>query len=1174
MRRKLQISPDTVLQQAKATQPDRFVWVSANAGSGKTTVLVRRMLRLMLTGVEPSRILCLTFTEAAAANMKNRLFEQLAKWAVASETDLSAGIIATTGANSASGQERSIARKLFATALQSPGGLKISTIHGFCTSILQIAPIEANVPARFEVADETYAKTLMREARDQVLSQTIEGSEDQVLLGSIRRVIQEANSDQFDALMASMSGRAEAFTDASGVPIPEAEYRFWLAKALGVPSDISPLAVLDHALEQLPPRSQLPEWIALLQKSSSNDKAQAERLRSVSDVNDARAQFEKWVSIVLTGEGGARKSMVTAAFAKAHPHINEALMDALGVIETTSDRLKAADTFERNAALYDVTRAILMSYTQAKARRCVLDYADLISHTRNLLARVSPGWVLYKLDASIDHLLVDEAQDTNPAQWSILDALTDEFTSGEGARDKAAMPRTVFSVGDEKQSIFRFQGAEPAAFEQSRRRYMQRTADAHLAFETIRLEQSFRSAREIITFIDAVFGSEVRWQGLSAEPQIRPQRHQTARGEDPGTVDLWPLDVDDPMEERQAWDEPVDAPSSGENRLATRIATILKKWTVDRQDDLGRSFDPGHVLILLRKRKTLFEAIIRALKQAGVPVAGTDRLQVQTHIATQDMLAIGQAALLQQDDLTLASALKSPIFGLDDEALLRLAPEREGSLAQALTASTDPVIARAAKLFMRIQHQARRHGPFEFYSWLLGIEGGRRAMVARLGSEANDVLDAWLTAALDYETRHSPSLSQFLNHIQKSEQTIKRDMAIAMGEVRVMTVHGAKGLEAPIVIIPDAGVFNPNSPARFMSDIEVAGPGSSAIKVPIWSPRKELHCERFVAAKAHDATKDGEEHNRLLYVALSRAEERLILAGASKNGTVQEHSWRSALEATFAELDAQTEHVETQSYGGDIGLPDFEFRRYRITPSAPFAADVNAQSMAKPTIPSPGWLMRPMPNVVSLNPPIAPSSALASADSPDRPGDREFDPVAARRGQFVHLLLQHLPQVPSHDQRDTALRLARMFAGSMAETLVSELVDEVLALVGNARFQSLFGSESLPEIEIAGHIVQAGSSHQVQGRIDRLAILGDRILVADYKTARRVPASADEIPIEQLMQMAVYCALLETIIPGKPVHASLIYTSGPAIFELGPKRLDKAMKMLEKTAKKTHQEIT
>ncbi len=1162
MKRKLQISPDTIQQQAKATEPDRFVWVSANAGSGKTTVLVRRMLRLMLTGVEPNRILCLTFTEAAAANMKNRLFQQLAKWAVASEEDLAEGIIATTGAQAASRQECGIARKLFATALQTPGGLKISTIHGFCTSVLQIAPIEANVPARFEVADEALARAMMREARDKVLSGAIDGHDHQALMASIYRVTQEANSDQFDALMASMSSRAESFTDVGGIPFLEEEYNSHLAKALGVPRDISAATVLYHVMEQLPPRPLLQEWIVLLQKSSPADQKQAARLQSVLDMRDARTQFGEWANVVLNGEGNARKNMVTAAFAKAHPRINEALGDVVEVIKASSDRLKTADTFERNTALYAVTRAILNAYAQAKARRCVLDYADLISSTRNLLARVSPGWVLYKLDASIDHLLVDEAQDTNPAQWSILDALTDEFMSGEGVRDKSAMPRTVFSVGDEKQSIFRFQGAEPAAFDQSRRRYMQRTADAQLTFETIRLEQSFRSTREIITFIDAVFGVEARWQGLSSEPQVRPQRHQTARGEEPGTVDLWPLDTDDPVEERKAWDEPVDAPSSGENRLAARIAAILKQWTLDRQDDLGRPFDPGHVLILLRKRKTLFEAIIRALKQAGVPVAGTDRLQVQAHIATQDMVVIGQAALLPQDDLALATALKSPIFGLDDDALLSFAPERVGSLAQALAASTDPVIVRAAQLFKRIQLQARREGPFGFYSWLLGVEGGRKAMIARLGSEANDVLDVWLSAALEHETMQSPSLSQFLNRIQTSEQTIKRDMAVAMGEVRVMTVHGAKGLEAPIVIVPDAGVFDPNRPARTMSDIEVQVPDGTMIKVPIWSPRNELHCERFGAARAEDAARDAEEHNRLLYVALSRAEDRLILAGASKNGIVPPRSWRASLEETFAELAEFTETVAVQTHGGDSDSPDFEFKRYRIDPSVPFAVNATLQRMAKQIVPVPEWLMRPVADSVLSAPPIAPSSALASADSPDRPGDREFDSAAAQRGQFVHFLLQHVPQAPLCDQRDAALRLAGLFEGSISADVVTELVDEVLMLLRDSRFQPLFGRESLPEVEIAGHLVQSGLIRPVQGRIDRLAILEDRILVADYKTARHVPVSAAAIPMAQLSQIAVYCALLSMIMPDKPIEAMLIYTSGPVVFTLAPSQLQAALALV------------
>jgi ATP-dependent helicase/nuclease subunit A len=1163
MKRSLQVSPDTKRQQALATEPDRFVWVSANAGSGKTTVLVRRMLRLMLEGVAPSRILCLTFTEAAAANMKNRLFEKLSQWAIEPEDALITSICATTGAGTATPQQRSIARTLFALALQSPGGLKISTIHGFCTSVLQIAPIEANVPARFQVADDALAKALLREARDTVLSGAADDGDGTSLLHAINRITHDVNSDQFDQLLGTMLDRSELFMDRDGDLISNPDFRQRLATALAVPADVTPEAVSQDALGALPSHTQILIWIDVLRNSTKNDQNQAIRLQKVLDTPDIIAELEAWSDVVLTGKGGARKDMVTAPIAKAHPHLNATLSDAVIVVKAQIDLLRSAQALERTAALYAVIRLIRDAYHEAKARRRILDYSDLIFRTRNLLARVSPSWVLYKLDANIDHLLVDEAQDTNPAQWAILDALTDEFTAGTGTRNQDAPPRTVFSVGDEKQSIFRFQGAEPSAFDQSRKRYTKRTADAEIAFESIRLEQSFRSTREIITFIDAAFGTPARWQGLSAEPEIRPQRHQTARGTDAGTVDLWPLEADDPKQERQAWDEPVDAPSSGESKLATRIAAILKRWTQDGHDDLGQPFEPGHVLILLRTRKKLFEAIIRALKQAGVPVAGTDRLTVQTHIAAQDMAAIGRAALLPGDDLTLAAMLKTPVFGLDDDALLRFAPERPGSLAQALAASTDPVVAGAAQLFADIRRQALRLGPFGFYAWLLGPMGGRKAMVARLGSEANDILDVWLSAALDYETQATPSLGEFLRHSEASEQTIKRDMAVAMGEVRVMTVHGAKGLEAPIVIIPDIGVFNPEKPARTICDIEIPAADGTVTGVPIWVPRKDLNCERFLAAKAADAARDREERHRLLYVALSRAENRLILAGATRDGTAPQGSWRAALEETFAELAEHSGHVREVSLHYDAAHADSKFQRYQIDPPAPVPQGEIMKAVEQYSEPLPDWLIRPAPVAEPQLPPITPSSALSSADMPERPSDGDYQPEAAQRGQLAHFLLQHLPEVPRADQPVTALRLARLRQGSLPDHIVAELVDDILELLGDFSFHALFGPSSLAEVEIAGQLVQAsGSARAVQGRIDRLAILEDRIIVADYKTARRVPVSSAAIPMEQLTQMAVYCALLSKIMPEKPINAMLIYTSGPAVFTLEPARLEAALALV------------
>ena len=414
-----------------------------------------------------------------------------------------------------------------------------------------------------------------------------------------------------------------------------------------------------------------------------------------------------------------------------------------------------------------------------KQRIGALDFDDLIAKTLALLSRGDGAWVLYKLDRGIDHVLVDEAQDTNPEQWQILRHITEDFSAGSGAR--ARQIRTVFAVGDPKQSIFGFQGAAPREFETSRRYWKARTESAALRFQDVRLTLSFRSAKAVLSAVDRTFAEPLHFRGLSFEDSAVGTTHESARTNAPGRVELWP--TVEPREERQpeAWALPVDEPErhSPPVLLASRIAKTVRDWT-SKGDEAGRVWSAGDILVLVRKRGAAFEAVIRALKSAGVPVAGADRLDIGEHIAVADLIAAGRAALLPEDDLTVATALKSPLVGFTDDDLTRIAGRRDGSesLHQALhrhAGANDEAAQRGCDALRTWRALAQMHGPFGFFATVLGPLGGRRKLVARLGSEAADAIDAFLCVAHGAEATETPSLTTFLARFE---------FGVARGEAR------------------------------------------------------------------------------------------------------------------------------------------------------------------------------------------------------------------------------------------------------------------------------------------------------------------------------------------------------------------------------------------------------
>lgn len=1152
--------------QARAADPSHSAWVAANAGSGKTKVLVDRVLRLLLQGVAPSRILCLTYTKATAATMSNKVLAELARWARLDDTELSAIL---TGLERdpdrdpparVPGSRLKAARRLFARALETPGGLKIETIHAFCTRVLQMAPFEANVPARFEVLDEEAHETMLRGARRHVITEALRQPASE-LGRAFERLRRDAGSDDsFATILKQTLKSRRLLQDEDGVPHPARQVTKRLARALGVPADLTPDAVGADFRATVDRLVDIDHVIAVFAQGSKTDRDIAGVFAQARAAASPAEALNHLLDGLLVQD---RSKVVDRIGTKAVTAIDPAIKDQLGELAQqaleASDRLKTADALARTGALATVATAIFARYDAEKARARLLDYDDLIHRTRSLLTRVGASWVLYKLDAGIDHVLVDEAQDTTPEQWDILQALTAEFTAGHGAHP-GDVTRTMFAVGDQKQSIYGFQGAAPEQFDAVRRIFARKTDEAGLRFNNIELSTSFRSVPDIVSAVDAIFTPREHWAGLTFEDNIRPQRHDTARPGGSGAVDIWDIAADDPAPESDAWNLPLDAPErqQGNMRLARRIASLIKRWSARGHDDLGQPFSPGDVLILLRNRTALFETIVRALKDAGVPVAGRDRLKLAVHPAVEDLVILGRAVLLPEDDLALATLLRTPLFDLPHEQLQALAAGRSGSLYLALRegAARDPELARAERRFAEIAALAWRTGPFAFYAHVLGPLDGRREAIHRLGAEAGDAVDFFLSAALAFEQRSGPSLFAFLEDIAGSTQDIKRDLAAAGQEVRVMTVHGAKGLESRVVILADVGVPGGAQKAEKLLGLTVPGE-IDGTPVPVWSPSKSTDSRVVAAAKAEALALGREEHNRLLYVALTRAEERLIICGATKKGDVTAGSWYETVVRGLAASEAGLKEIAAEDEAGMI-------RRYRITTTTGKATAQPAAPARRPA--PPAWLTRMAPVEHGAQPPLAPSNAIGAADRPERPLDTAGLAAAANIGKLGHLLLQVLPAVKPDRRAAAATALARARAAGIPAEARDGVVAQALALMAKPELAGLFGPTALAEVPVTGKVALGpGEEKPVAGQIDRLLIGETRVIIADFKTSARPPAGVGQIPRHMLVQMALYRALIARMFPDREIRTLLVFTVDLSVHEPDERQLAEALASLAET---------
>ena len=1128
-------------QQAEAVDPRDSVWLSASAGTGKTQVLSARVLRLLLQeDCPPDSVLCLTFTKAGAAEMATRVNEVLASW-VRMDRD---PLIFDLRAIGAAADDATIARArtLFAKVLDCPGGgLRIDTIHAFSQWLLAAFPEEAGLVPGTKALEDREKVMLAREVLSELL---LEG--DPFDFDALAELSVQYGPEGAQAWLMRCADAIELWTGAAGWKPP---LRDRIMPLLGLPIDAN--------------------WQSLAE-ICADDSEVCRAARAVLDAylawgTDSAGKIAAPVSAWLASQPQDRiasiGSLYTAIFNKddvpKYANNVSKKVDNFGSVGETAqakiagvvDMANLLVIADRLVPALTLGRKFALAWDDRKKREGFIDFDDQIRRAAELLTRSDLGeWIKYKLDRRFDHILVDEAQDTNEAQWTIIRALTGDFFTGHGQHDGKL--RTIFVVGDYKQAIFGFQGTSPENFRLQKDIYKNEIekaianarelardtrSNAPIALRSLRelgLGRSFRTAQSVLDFVDAAIAAIGR-DNIGLDDTHEPHIGDADR---PGLVTLWnPVRADDAddFDESEDGEGPTWLRAS-DRKMADQIAAQIRHW-LEHGHPLAkgehRNAGPGDIMVLVRKRKELAGLIVARLHAAGVPVAGVDRLRLGAPLAVKDLVAALRFAVQPLDDLNLANVLVSPLGEWTQDELLRYAWRDKGiRLWDHLRQHDDPFAIATVERLRALLERVDFEPPEALIHWMLtGPWQGRRKLVARLGREANDPIDELLNAAFAYSASHTPSLAGFIQWFDAGDADLKREAGGDDGLVRVMTVHGSKGLQAPIVILADA-VGNPDeSRDRPISLTEEV----SGRSVPILPVSKAERAGPIAQAVEAARAAEKQEHWRLLYVAMTRAEEALYVGGAlgkkEQNKGPAEDSWYARLEPLMA-----GEVLHDDIWGG-------RRERGELPPAVVLSTDVQAHARQE----LPPWAANPVGPEPRPPRPLAPSSA-GDDHSADPPLPPEHVALAARRGVVLHSLLERLPDVPEAQRESVARNWLARQAEDLPDDLHEDLLAKAIEVLSDPDFADIFGPNALAEVPLAATV----GGQVVAGTADRLLVTAEAVTVLDFKTARRPPESLQEIPDGIVRQMAAYVAALEVIYPGRTVRAAVLYTQTPQLFAL------------------------
>jgi len=1137
-------------EQLKASDPGTSVWVGASAGTGKTFVLANRVLRLMLAGNRPNKILCLTYTNTAAAEMSNRVNERLANWISLADKELNSELSYVLG-TAPSEDQKVAARKLFAEVLDIPGGLKIQTIHSFCQSLLGRFPIEAAISPNFDLLDEITINEHLRHSQDEMLLD-IDGGKNLPLYEALNYLSGMLAEETFTELMKKLSkergGIEQLFKQNSSSFMVVSKN---LKNLLGFTSDDCTKTILDAAVDENNFNStSLKIASETLLKGTKTDIDRGKVILGwLKDVEKRLESFDSYINVYLKKDQEPRVLQMTKNLGLEYPDDYDVLSEEADRVKIVCDRLRAYALYENTLAILRIGYELIKRYNKRKINRNVVDFDDLISKVSGLFHNVSASWILFKLDEGLDHILIDEAQDTNPLQWGIIRKLSQEFFAGFGTRGEDELlqkPRTIFAVGDIKQSIYSFQKAEPKKFDENKEYFIKQANDAKLKFLAVPMNLSFRSTSSILEVVDAVFDTDEHRRAISFDnAEIK---HATHRKGDPGLVEVWDPILFDHEKEESDWSvpiiqKPVQNPKS---KLSEKIADQIAWWIKSEEilASKGRPIRAGDILILVQKRNEFVHYIIKALKKRGINVAGLDQMVLMDQLAIMDLVAIANFTLLPSDDLTLAVVLKSPFIGMSEEDLFDLANSRERT--KTLWSSIfsrraeRPSYQVAVDYLTKLTNYADFHPPFEFFNYLLGPLRGKEKLIARLGEQVNDPIDEFLNQSIKYEQNNISSMQGFLSWIERGDIKIKRDMEQGADMVRVMTVHGAKGLQAPIVFLPDTcQTITMNDKVFWLEE--------KRNRNLLWVKNKETRIG--VGSNAYEerlsAIKD--ENKRLLYVAMTRAEDRLYVCGWENKKSRKNDCWYDLIRSSFSKMDGTEEMLD--------GVNSFlrrETGEKIIFNKMPFQSGELKSGSNLPTWAFDNPSLEPIPSK-----PLSPSRENYEEEVVRSPlkikPKMKLDRQKYHRGLLIHKLLEVLPEREVVIRDELARQYLRQDVHELSEHDVEIILEEVFAILDSKYLKELFGPGSRSEVPMVGQV----GGFSLSGQVDRMVVSDNEVLIIDYKTNRPPPRGVENIPRIYVKQMAAYRAVIKEIYPEHNVKTYLLWTDVTRLMEIPEEMLNK-----------------
>ena len=1129
--------------QRAAVAPEDSVWLSASAGTGKTQVLSARVLRLLLQPhVDPSQILCLTFTKAGAAEMANRINSVLARWVQIDSAKLGKELEHIGASNSPETRDR--ARTLFASVLDCPGGgLRIDTIHAFSQWLLANFPNEAGMMPGMRPIEDRERVLLARDVLTDMLV-AAERDNDTATLKTVAEFTLSKGQDALQKWLMRCANSTELWYGPGAWQPPMAPQ---VRQLLGIPSDADEAWAQDALSPDVFPDHQLQTMLPVMESWSA--KTGAETAAFIREwlplgVTGRAERYDQFYKTVLTANGAPRQMKKPAQEDPSLPGRQEEIAEALAIFD---ERRSLLELSEFLAPALELGRVFALRWDAAKMREGLLDFDDLIQKAAALLRQKDAAdWIRFKLDRRFDHILVDEAQDTNEVQWRIIDALIDDYFSGLGASgDKL---RTIFAVGDYKQAIFGFQGTSPENFRKAKERVkasilsaVQNAAETRhnsrqRELQDLDLGQSFRTSYPVLDFVDRAVEA-IGPTALGLQDDYKHHEGQTRAG----LVTLW-----NPVHDTRDSGESDDREGGEEGWLAKhdrknaeRIARQVQRW-LDGSEPFAlekgehRNVRPGDIMVLVRSRKDLAGLIVARLHARGVPVAGVDRLRLGEPLAVKDLMSAMRFASQPLDDLELANLLSSPLIGWSQDDLLAYVPrEKKKRLWHHLRGHEAPLVHATVERLRELLALADYETPQALLEWILvGPWQARRKLVSRLGQEVNDPINEMVNSAFAYESGNTPSLAGFIQWFEAGEGELKRDPDGAPDLVRVMTVHGSKGLQAPVVILADA-TSKPGDvrELELEENAPLLGASDDVRRIPLPGVKSEQRKGRLEEAHELAKAKELQEHWRLLYVAMTRAEEALFIGGSLGPKTKEPHpdSWYARLAPLM----------------GDVVLEDDIWLGRREYGTRAKPVPETAKAIAEIEFAVPKWLKAPIGPEPKPPRPLAPSSAGEDHGS-DPPLPLDQVQHAAKRGVLVHALLERLPDVPADDRARLATEWLARNGREFDEVAQHEMRDLALRVLETPEFSDVFGPDSLAEVPMAATV----AGQVIAGTIDRILIKDDAITIVDFKTARRPPSTADSVPDSILKQMAAYAVALEAIYPGRTIRAGVLYTQTPQLIEI------------------------